>query len=277
MFKLVINYLIIPLAFFATVFCLFLIAIYFVQGSLLFFPNNKDFLDCPHLKTYDLYPNIIQKDNEEIRFYLRHQKQARGWVIHFHGNAGGACDRSFVLEHIGDLPLNIILAEYPGYSGDANKPGEKVFLSNARVLLNYVEEKNKHNLPIFLYGESLGTGVSIKMASEFDISGLILQSPYTSITDVGQLHYPFLPVNLIAKHKFRASNWAKQVNSDVIVLHGKKDRIIPFEIGRELSDSFSGRVDFHEFPDRGHNDMVNSNPDYWNAIRSFITTIIGSR
>ena len=271
MLKPMINSLITPLSFIAGAYCLFIIFIYFTQGSLLFFPNNEDFSTCPELKTYDSFPTIIQKDNEEIRFYLRQISEARGWVIHFHGNAGRACNRSFVLENIGDLPLNIILAEYPGYSGNADKPGEKAFLSNARALLNYVEQENKHDLPIFLYGESLGTGVSIKLASEFDIEGLILQSPYTSIADVGQHHYPYLPVKLLAKHKFKADNWAKQVKSDVIILHGKKDRVIPIEFGKKLATSFPGKVDFQEFPDRGHNDMVHANPHYWNVVRDFLT------
>ncbi len=266
-----IDYLIAPLGFFAIAYCLFVIVIYFTQGSLLFFPDNRDFSACPELETYNSHPHIIQQGNEEIRFYLRHQTDAKAWVIHFHGNAGGACDRSFVLENLGDLALNIILAEYPGYAGDANKPGEKAFLSNARALLNHVEEQNNHDLPIFLYGESLGTGISIKLASEFDIEGLILQSPYTSIAEVGQHHYPYLPVKLLAKHKFTADKWAKEVKSDVIVLHGKRDRIIPIEFGKKLSTSFTGKVDFQEFPDRGHNDMVNDNPHYWNAIRSFLT------
>ncbi len=271
MFKTMINYLITPLGFIAAAYCLFVIFVYFTQSSLLFFPDNRDFSSCPNLETYSSYPQVIQQDNQEIRFYLRHLPDARGWVIHFHGNAGGACDRSFILENIGDLSLNIILAEYPGYSGDANKPGEKAFLSNAKTLLHYVEEQNKHDLPIFLYGESLGTGVGIKLASESDIKGLILQSPYTSIAEIGQHHYPYLPVKFLAKHKFKADEWAKQVKSDVIILHGKKDRIIPIEFGGKLGASFPGNVDFQEFPDRAHNDMVSDNPRYWNAVRSFLT------
>ena len=271
-----INSLIAPLGFFAAIYCLFVMFVYFTQSSLLFFPDNRDFSTCPNLETYNSHPHIIQKDDEEIRFYLRQLTTAKGWVIHFHGNAGGVCDRSFILENLGDLDLNIILAEYPGYSGNANKPGEKAFLSNARALLNYVKEQNKDDLPIFLYGESLGTGVSIKLASEFDIEGLILQSPYTSIAEIGQHHYPYLPVKLLAKHKFKADEWAKQVKSDVIILHGKKDRIIPIKFGKGLSTSFPGNVDFHEFPDKGHNDMVNANLSYWNTIRSFLTKRITS-
>lgn len=246
-------------------------AIYFLQDSLLFFPDKRDFNSCPYLGRFNAQAQVLKEGGEEIRFYLRPKEQAKGWVIHFHGNAGAACDRSFLFEALKDLPINIILAEYPGYSDHKGKLSEKSFLNNARALLNYIKSENKMDLPLFLFGESLGTGVSIKMAGEFSIKGLILQSPYTSIAAVGQKAYPFLPVKWMAKNKFSSDKWAPEVKSDVIIFHGVLDQIIPISFGKKLSTYFPQKVEFHEFPDREHNDMVGENPEYWKYVEKFLT------
>ena len=81
----------------------------------------------------------------------------------------------------------------------------------------YVKEKN-----IILYGESLGTGVAVEVAQNKNYAGVILESPFTSMVNMGKKHYPFFPVRLLLKDKFESYKKIKIVSVPVLVMHGKK-------------------------------------------------------
>ena len=210
---------------------------------------------------------------QKYHFYLHKKEEARVWILHFHGNAGAACHRAFYIKELSDVEANIILAEYPGYSNDPKKSTERSILNNARALFHYLQSINTNNLPIILYGESLGCGVAINLALREKVAGLILQTPYTSISDIARVHYPFLPIRWLIKNNFPANTWAKEVYTKVLILHGVKDDIIPIKIGRRLVTNFPHPPQFEEFSEFGHNDLNLGNPKYWQVVKDFISQI----
>jgi len=246
-------------------FYVFLVVLVFlIQGKLLYFPDSTPLKNCA-LKNF---AQSIEFEGQKLNFYLREKEDATAWLLHFHGNAGRACDREFVFEELNKLPLNIVLMEYPGYSGDKTKPSQKAFLENAKKSMEYFLTKKK--LPFYLFGESLGTGIVTYLATEFETKGLILQSAYPSLGEVGEKAYPFLPVRLLLRDNFPAKEWAPKVEAKVLFLHGEEDNIIPLSLGKVQSEFFKAGFDFQTFKDRGHNDLTPENIDLWNKVRSFI-------
>ena len=236
------------------------------QDKLLFFPDSRPFEICSWLEQVE--GKIMWDKKNNVRYYFQDKLGAKANLIHFHGNAGSACDRTLIMDRFKDFPVNIILVEYPGYAGDRGKRSEKEFLANAESVLKKVKAVNPDKA-IFLYGESLGTGIVTYLASKNEIKGLILQSPYPSLEEVGKFHYPFLPLKYLMKHNFPLQNWAKTVKAPVLILHGKKDNIIPYALGRKASTFFTSKMNFKTLEERGHNDLLDDS-ELWNTVKSFL-------
>jgi pimeloyl-ACP methyl ester carboxylesterase len=179
---------------------------------------------------------------------------AKAWVIFIHGNSGTACDRAHFATTFAELPLHWVYFEYPGFAGDPERPSVTRTLEAAEMAWNSVQKENTKGLPVLVWGESLGTGVAVYLASRHpEVRGVILQTPYTSISDIAARRYPFYPVRSLIREDFRAGEWAPQVKAPALVYHSRDDRTIPFDLGRALFDRLgSAQKVFAEFAESGH-------------------------
>jgi len=259
---------------------LYLVAVglmYLYQEKLLFQPDLSKFEDCAPMTSLNATPVDTMGESYPLRFYLRQLQNPIGWLVFFHGNAGSACDRSYFLETLQKLPLNFVFYEYPGYAGDLNKPNQDLILKNSMELIEHIKRLNS-NIPVVLFGESLGTGPATYVASNTKIQGLILQSPYPSIVDVAKSHYPFMPVEKLLIHTFPAKNWAPDVECPVLGLHGKRDDVIPYHLGNTQIRNFNpDNTQWISFENASHNDFtVMANHQYWKSITAFLTKVLAN-
>ncbi|MBU8909837.1 MAG: alpha/beta hydrolase [Desulfobacterales bacterium] len=233
---------------------LILVVLYFFQDKLLFFPGPAPFGDYPEMEKRNARAEAVL----DIRYYLKTKPDPDSWIVIFHGNGGNAGDRVYFMDLLKDFNSNLVVFEYPGYGKDLNAPGESIFLKQSLELILHIKKKDQDNLPIYLMGESLGTGVATWIATRTDVKGLILISPYTSIAQVAQHHYFWLPVKFLMKHKFLAHTWAGQTRTPVILFHGINDDIIPIHFARQQILNFKGEKELIEIPDCGHNDIIDT-------------------
>jgi len=248
---------------------------YLFQSKLLFFPANKKLSECPGIRQLGFQIIETKYRNQNIRFLLKTDPLARANLVIFHGNASSACDSLFYYPEMKDLRLNFIMAAYPGYEGDNHTPGQKIFLNNGEKLYDYLKSQKYGNLPTVLFGESLGTAVATYLASVRPANGLILRSPYTSISEIGAYHYPFLPVNLINQNVFPAYMWAPEVKCSVLILHGTDDQTIPIKFAKKQANYFKSQVRFVTIQGAGHNDISDLEDGiFWKEIEDYINRVI---
>ncbi len=240
------------LGFGAGIYVIILAALYLLQDKMLFFPSGAAFGACPNMERYNAKAISIK----DIRYYLQVKENPVSWIVVFHGNAGNACERTYFFDLLKAVRSNIVLFEYPGYGGDSNKPGQNVFLKQAKALIRHIKETDKGRLPIYLLGESIGTGVATYLATQESVRGLILISPYTSIAKVAQHHYAWLPVERLMRNKFPAFQWAQLTETPAVLFHGTEDDIIPVEFSRQQVLNFGGRKELIEIEHCGHNDIL---------------------
>lgn len=231
-----------------------LMIFYLFQDRFLFFPGKTAFGDCPEMEKY----NLTAQRFGNIRYYLQADPHPDRWIIIFHGNAGNACDRTYFPDLLKAFNANIVLFEYPGYGKDTNSPTQSLIIEQALELTLHIKGMNPDNLPVYLMGESLGTGVATITAAHTQVSGLILFSAYTSIAAVARHHYPWLPVNHVLKHKFQADIQAGRIQAPVILFHGTDDDIIPVQFARQQVLNFAGAKKLVELSGCGHNDILDS-------------------
>jgi uncharacterized protein len=151
--------------------------------------------------------------------------------------------------------LQVILVDYRGYGGNPGAPTENGLAADSRAARAYlVGRPDVDASRIVYFGESLGTAVAIDLAVEHPPAALVLRSPFTSMADVGQHHYPFLPVRLLLRDRFAAIDQIRRIRVPLLVIAGGHDRIVPIENSRRLYDAVVAPKTLLMFPDAHHND-----------------------
>jgi hypothetical protein len=106
-----------------------------------------------------------------------------------------------------------------------------------------------------LYGESLGSGIAVVLAGEYEVAALLLEAPYSSITDVAAAAYGFLPVRWLIKDQFDSMAQIGAVSVPLLVVHGGEDQVIPNALGRRLFNAAHEPKKLVLVPGAGHNDV----------------------
>lgn len=191
--------------------------------------------------------------------------QARQTIWYFHGNAEDLGDVAPAMQRFVDAGFAVWVCDYPGYGRGTGKPSEDSLYAAARVARDYLRRELK--VPAertLIYGTSLGSGPAVQMAVEERVGGLILQSPFMSAYRV-LTRWPLLPGD-----PFQNLNKLTHVRSPVLVIHGRRDGVVPFFHGERI---FAGARE----PKRnlwvegaGHNDLWSlAGPACLNAVREF--------
>lgn len=186
-------------------------------------------------------------------WYKPPQNAEHPTLIYFHGNAGDIADRTFLMKSFLKEDFGVLLMTYRGYSGNPGNPTEKGLYHDARAALRFLIDKESEY--IFAFGHSIGTAVAIQMASEFALKGLILQSPFPSLTEVGNYHFPFLPIYWLIKDRYDISESASKLKIPKLVIIGLDDTIVPPEISLKLHEILPEPKTLKKVPHRGHNEL----------------------
>ena len=216
---------------------LLLIIVFFFQRNLLYHPSVDNYINDEVAKE----PTEIEK----VKITTKDKINLIGWfhnknlensktILFFHGNAGSLENRTYKLNHLKSLNLNFLIIAWRGFSGNKGKPNEMGLYEDAASAIKWLKTKGIEEKNIILYGESLGTGVVVEIAQNKNYAGVILESPFTSMVNIGKKHYPFFPVSFLLKDKFESYKKMANISVPVLVIHGKVDKIVPYVMGKKM-------------------------------------------
>ena len=180
-------------------------------------------------------------------------------IIYCHGNSGDI-GTSFIECQIlsRNLRCEVLSFEYPGYglSKDLNNRNEKMSYVYIREVYKYIRQNMGYQPQnIIIYGFSLGTGIAFDLACDknYPNGGVILQSPFLSIT---RIFYNFKKTYYF--DIFNSIDKAKFCESTIYIIHGNKDKIVPYIHGRILAKLIPQKClyGFYTVPDADHNDLI---------------------
>jgi fermentation-respiration switch protein FrsA (DUF1100 family) len=139
------------------------------------------------------------------------------------------------------IEVNILAPEYPGYGLNNGKASCKNILNVSLLVYRFaIETLGIQEENIIIIGRSIGTGPATWIAGE-GASALILLSPYTSLRKlIKRLVGTFL--SYIVKDQYRNIDYIKKVTCPVLLIHGKKDSLIPFSHSEQLAKACQGQV-----------------------------------
>ncbi len=194
----------------------------------------------------------------EVRHWYRPPLARDGPVlVVFHGNAGHIGHRVPKFRALLDAGFGLFLAEYRGYGGNPGKPDEAGLTADARAVLTYLAGEGIAGDRLILFGESLGSGPAVKMAVEFPVAGLVLESPFTSIADVAQAHYWYLPARWLVLDTWDNAGRIARLRAPLLIIHGEGDGIVPVRFGRRLFELAPEPKEALFLPGAAHNDVFN--------------------
>jgi hypothetical protein len=194
---------------------------------------------------------ITESDGTRLRIWESGPPETgKATVVFFYGNAGTLSDFSDVGEELHENGYGIVLGSYRGYSRNPGEPSEAGLFADARAILGALPRG-----PVVVWGASLGTGVAARMAAEGRATGLILQSPYTSVPDVAAMAYPLFPVRLLDKDPFDTLSLATKIRMPVLIIHGTDDGTVPFWMGARLQARLGREATLAPIEHGGHNDL----------------------
>ena len=229
----------------------------------------------PNAKNYS--PEKIMFDYKKVEIPSTDEITLKSWfsfddnnnktILFFHGNAGELDARIYKLNIFKELKINFLIISYRGFSGNKGKPSEKGLYEDAQSAVKWLEKQGIKKENIILYGESIGSGVATEIASQDKYAGVILESPFTSLVDMGKKLYPFLPVSILQKDRYENYKKIKLIEYPILIMHGKADTIVPFDMGKKLYD-IAQEPKFGFFPEND-NHMMAFNEDMKIALSSF--------
>ena len=174
-----------------------IIFLFFYQRKLLYHPSENNYLDETSLN-HNIEKKFIQSENKLVSWYFERNSDYKT-ILFFHGNAGKLDNRIYKLNELSKLEINYLIIAYRGFSGNEGKPTESGLYEDAKSAKIWLNNNGVKDKDIILYGESLGTAVAVDLASKHKFAGIILESPFTSMTRLAQKYYPIFPVKIILK------------------------------------------------------------------------------
>jgi len=216
------------------IYSIIVLYVYLKQRSLLYVPNIDNYDDEKLIISVEkIY--ITNSDNNKLRsIYYEHPSKTKNTLVMFHGNAGPIENRFYKINKLSRYKQNILLISWRSYSGNDGDPHEQGLYDDAFSAIKWLQDKEIFVEDIILYGESLGTAVTLEVSQNKPFKGIILEAPFTSMIDAAKYHYPYLPVSLMLKDRYLSKDKIQNIKSPIFVMHAKGDDIVPFWMGEKI-------------------------------------------
>ena len=218
---------------------------------------------------------LTASDGVRLRaWWIPGPAEASPVMLCLHGNGGNLSHRTDKMRIFHDAGAAQLWLDWRGYGESAGSPNEPGLYRDALAgwaWLNAVKQVPAARL--VLYGESLGNGPAIELATRVPAAGLIVDSGFTSLMDMGRVVLPWFPVRLAAL-RFDNLSRLPRVAIPTLFMHSPQDDIIPYEMARR-NFAASGAVK-KTFVDLkgGHNEgFLDAGPAYGAAIKAFLGTL----
>jgi len=245
-------------------------------------PMEEKFIFHPSDKI-DHTPRDLGLAFDDIYFTTSDGVRLNGWfvpypgaqttLLWFHGNAGNISHRLENIKLLHDkVKINVWIFDYRGYGRSEGKISEEGTYRDGEAALRYLRNrKDVDPKGIVFFGRSLGAAVAVDLATREECSALILETPFASIREMARAVFPFLPLGPLLRTRYDAVEKIRKVKAPVLVLHGDRDEVVPFEQGKKVFEAAPSPKEFYTIRGAHHNDTYIVGGDaYFAVLKDFI-------
>jgi pimeloyl-ACP methyl ester carboxylesterase len=232
--------------------------VYAMQRSQIYFP-------VPESRRPDAQVLWIESEGERLKIWFVQRAGSKA-LIYFGGNAEDVAGNIEVFSAA--FPdRSLFLVNYRGYGGSSGRPAEAALFADALAIFDHVRREHSE---IAVMGRSLGSGVSVFVASERPVEQLVLVTAFDSLVNVARAHIRFLPIGLLMRDRYESANRAGRVKAPVLIVVANEDEIVPRAQSEALIKAFpASQVRVEVVPGVGHNTLDES-PAYLRSVRRFL-------
>jgi fermentation-respiration switch protein FrsA (DUF1100 family) len=194
-------------------------------------------------------------------------------TLHLHGNGGNITHRAAIAREIVRAGSAILLLDYRGYGRSEGKPSEAGLYRDGEAAYDYLIAKGVSPKRLVIHGESLGSAIAVDLAIRKPSAGLVLEAPFTSARAVAARVLPGLGPLLIGG--FDSKSKIQKLGVPLLLIHGDRDEVIDYELGRELFQAAPEPKRFWSIIGAGHNNLLETAGDeYQGKLAEFYRSIL---
>lgn len=263
-----------------------LIGVYFALAALLYsFQGRLIHLPDTPGRQLEATPAAIGADWEDVQLTARDGVKLHGWylpasaadaptLLFFHGNAGNISHRLDTLAIFRRLGVATLIIDYRGYGRSEGQPTEAGLYLDADAAWQHLAHE-RHIPPerIVAFGRSLGGAIAAHLAAERPVGGLIVESAFTSIPDLGREQYPLFPVRTLARFQYPTREYIARTTAPVLVIHSPDDEIIPYHHGQSLYQAANEPKQFLAIQGGHNTGYLDSDAIYRQGLADFLASI----
>lgn len=237
--------------------------LFFAQRWMMYFPTKGDYTLTAGEQQISEQVTVTTSDGLRVTgLFVPPASDDKPIVLLAHGNAGNAQSRLFKAEVFKrQRGWGTLIIGYRSYGPNPGKATEDGLIADARAHLDWLRAK-RPNAPLIYYGESLGTGVAVALATEHSPpapAALVLEAAYSSTLDVAKQTYFWLPLRVLMLDQYRSDLRIAGLTAPLVMFHGKRDRDIPHRLGEHLFGLAPvENKRFVSITNAGHNDLYAS-------------------
>lgn len=177
-------------------------------------------------------------------------------LIFFYGNGMCLADTLYEFARFRRLGLNVLIPEYVGYGLSSGSPSETGCYETADAAYDFLLGPSyPDHVRIVAAGWSLGSAVAIDLAARRPVVGLVALSAFSSMADLAQRQFPFLPVSLLLKHRFENLQKIERIECPILIAHSQNDTLIPLDMAERLQAAARVPVSRLFFAGADHNEF----------------------
>ncbi|MBW2450919.1 MAG: alpha/beta hydrolase [Deltaproteobacteria bacterium] len=244
-----------------------------LENNFLFFPTGNQ-VGTPTDVGLAFEPvTFLASDGTELRGWFLPANPQAPVVLFCMGNYGNMSYRLQNLALIHQLGLNVFIFDYRGYGLSSGKTTEQGTYLDGRAALAWLKARGWPPERMVFFGRSLGAAVALQLALETPPAALILETPFTSIREMGKTHYSVLYALLGWLLNAQYDNLAKiaSLNSPLLVIRGSQDRICPPHMAQTLFDRAPQPKQLYTIEGAGHNNTLSiGGESYWATWAAFL-------
>ena len=194
-------------------------------------------------------------------------------TLFLHGNAGNVTHRIDHAHAIKSAGSGVLILDYRGYGKSKGRPSERGLQLDADAAYDAVLQLGYGSSAVLIHAESLGTAIAVDLAARRPCAGVILESPFASLSEMAATVVPIVGPLLVTG--FKTKMMIKRVRAPLLVLHGDADEIVPFSQGQAVFAAANQPKDFWQVRGAHHNDLLSvAGDEYVPRLRAFYNSFL---
>ena len=207
-----------------------LVALLYAFQNRMIFPAPSG--PTPFASSSTVLETIGTADGERLAALWHPPEPGEPTLVFLHGNGTAIATLDPVAEAWAREGYGFLVPAWRGYPGSTGRPSEPGVLLDAEAAFDLAAKRADG--PLVVYGQSLGSGAAVHVATVRKPDALVLEAPYDSVLAVASARFPIVPVGALLRHPFRSDQRIGDVAAPILIVHGDADGVIPIAHGRAL-------------------------------------------